>query len=98
MLTAAIFFVCGLAVAPNAVAQKIPKETEREKKSASVRQQRRKQVRQTALPAAKNADTAESDKFTDLGDSFREQQKWKAAEAAYKEGVKVWPRNAEAVL
>jgi len=98
LLTAAIFFVCGLAAAPDAVAQKIPKETDREKKSASVRQQRRKQVRQTAPPAAKSADTVVSDKFTDLGDSFRAQQKWKAAEAAYKEAVKVWSRNAEAVL
>ena len=30
--------------------------------------------------------------------SFREQKKWKAAEAAYKEAVNVWPGNTDALL
>ena len=29
---------------------------------------------------------------------FSEQKKWKAAEAAYKEAVNVWPANADALL
>jgi len=40
----------------------------------------------------------ESDNFLVLGDRFREQKKWKAAEAAYKEAVTVWPGNADALL
>jgi tetratricopeptide (TPR) repeat protein len=98
LLTIAIFLVCGLAVARDAVAQAIPKETEREKKSASVRRERRKQVRQKVPTTSKTATTSvESDHFLDLGDRFKEQQKWKAAEAAYKEAVNVWPGNAEAL-
>ncbi|HVI72651.1 MAG TPA: tetratricopeptide repeat protein, partial [Pyrinomonadaceae bacterium] len=40
----------------------------------------------------------ESNNFLDLGESFRGQKKWKAAEAAYKEAVKVWPGNVDARL
>lgn len=97
LLTIAIFFVCGLAVAKDAVAQAIPKETEREKKSASVRRERRQQVRKTGPTTAKTNNSEQSDHFLDLGDGFKEQQKWKAAEAAYKEAVNVWPGNAEAM-
>jgi len=97
LLTIVIFIVCGLAVAKDAVAQAIPKETEREKKSASVRRERRQQVRKTAPTTSKPTNSEESDHFLDLGDGFKDQQKWKAAEAAYKEAVNVWPGNAEAV-
>ncbi len=47
---------------------------------------------------ARTPASVESDKFLDLGDSFREQKKWKAAEAAYKEAVNVWSGNADALL
>lgn len=40
----------------------------------------------------------EPDNFLNLGDSFRQQKKWKAAEAAYKEAVKAWPANVDARL
>lgn len=40
----------------------------------------------------------ESGNFLALGDTFREQKKWNAAEAAYKEAVKVWPANVDALL
>lgn len=97
LLPIALFFACGLAVAMNAVAQEIPKETEREKKSASVRRERRQKVRQTAPTTSKTANSVESDHFLDLGDRFKAQQKWKAAEAAYKEASNVWSGNAEAL-
>ena len=40
----------------------------------------------------------ESDNFLDLAERFSEQKKWKAAEAAYKEAVTVWPGNVDALL
>jgi tetratricopeptide (TPR) repeat protein len=40
----------------------------------------------------------ESENFLDLADRFREQKKWNAAEAAYKEAISVWPGNADALL
>ena len=98
LLIIATFFVYLLAMAPDAVAQAIPKETDREKKSASVRRERRKQSRQTTPTTSKTVNSVESDSFLDLGDRFKEQQKWRAAEAAYKEAVKVWSGNADAVL
>ena len=98
LLTVALFLVCGLAATPDIVAQRLPRDTERETKSVSVRRERRKKARQIAPAASKTASTVESDNFVDLGDSFREQQKWKAAEAAYKEATKVWSGNDDALL
>ena len=40
----------------------------------------------------------ESNNFLDLGDRFREQKKLKAAEAAYKEAIEVWPGNVDALV
>ena len=40
----------------------------------------------------------ESDRFLILGDDFRKDGKWNAAEAAYNESTKVWPNNADALL
>ena len=97
LLIAAIFFTC--AVAPDAIAQKLRKKSTRptENKEASVRQQRRK-ARRAAAPVASRTDASdESDKFLDLGDRFRAKENWNAAEAAYKEAVKVWSGNAEAM-
>ena len=42
--------------------------------------------------------SVESENFLDLGERFREQKKWKAAEAAYKEAVEVWPGNVDALM
>ena len=99
LLTVAAFFVCGLA-GTDAVAQRLPKATGREpeSKSASARRERRKTARQTAPAASRTPVSVESDKFLDLGDRFRERKKWNAAEAAYKEAVRVWPGNADALV
>ena len=99
LLLVVAFLVCGLAGTPEALAQRLPKATgkEPENKPAPSRRESRHR-RQTAPAASRNPASVESDNFLDLGDHFREQKKWNAAEAAYKEAVKVWPANVDALL
>ena len=99
VLSVMAFFVCGLS-GTEALTQRLPKATGREpeNKSSSVRRERRPKARPTAPAASKNPASVESNNFFVLGDSFRKQKKWKAAEAAYKEAVNVWPANADALL
>jgi tetratricopeptide (TPR) repeat protein len=99
LLLVAALLVCGVADTPGALAQRLPKATGREpenKPAPSRREGRHK--RQTTPANSKNPASVESDNFLNLGDRFREQKKWKAAEAAYKEAVKVWPGNVDARL
>ena len=99
LLLAVAFLVCGLASTPGTLAQRLPKATGREpenKPAPSRREGRYK--RQTAPAASKNSASVESGKFFDLGERFGKQKKWKAAEAAYKEAVRVWPANVDAQL
>jgi tetratricopeptide (TPR) repeat protein len=100
LLSVVAFLVCGLAVTTVALVQRLPKATGREpeNKAASARREHRHKARQTAPAISRSPASVESDKFLDLGDSFRERKKWKAAEAAYKEAVNVWPGNADALL
>ena len=81
------------------LAQRLPKATGREpdNKAASVRREVRHKARLTAPVTSRNPASVESNNFLDLGDTFRQQKKWKAAEAAYKEAITVWPGNADAV-
>jgi len=99
LLLVVALLVCGLAGTPEALAQRLPKATgkEPENKPAPSRREGRHK-RQTAPASSRNPVSVESDNFFDLGDHFREQKKWKAAEAAYKEAVKVWPANVDARL
>ena len=99
LLFVVAFWVCVLAGTPVALAQRLPKATGREpeNKPAPSRQEGRHK-RQTTPAASRNSASVESNNFLDLGDRFREQKKWKAAEAAYKEAVKVWPANVDALL
>lgn len=93
------FLVFGIAGTTQTLAQKLPKATGREpesKRAPSRREGRPK--RPTAAAAQGNPASVESGNFLHLGDRFREQKKWKAAEAAYKEAVKVWPGNVDALL
>lgn len=99
LLLVAAFFLCGLAGTHVALAQRLPKATGREpenKPAPSRREGRPK--RPTAPAASRSPASVESGNFLDLGDRFREQKKWRAAEAAYKEAVKVWPANVDALL
>jgi tetratricopeptide (TPR) repeat protein len=99
LLAIAAFSVWGLLATSDVVAQKLPKGTgkETENRSDTARRERRKR-HQATPPASKTPDSAESKNFLDLGDRFAEQKKWKAAEAAYKEAVKVSPGNVDALL
>jgi tetratricopeptide (TPR) repeat protein len=95
----AVFLICVLAGPPWALAQRIPKATgkEPENRAAPSRREGRPK-RQPARVVASNPASVESGNFLGLGDRFREQKKWKAAEAAYKEAVKIWPGNVDARL
>ena len=99
-LSVVAFLICGLAASTEAFAQKLPKATGREpeNKAAPARPEHRRKSRQAAPATSKNPAFVESENFLDLGDHFQEQKKWKAAEAAYKEAVNVWPGNADALL
>lgn len=99
LLLVVSFLLCGLAGNAVALAQRLPKATGREpvnKAGSSRREGRHK--RPTAPAASRTPASAESDNFLNLGHRFREQNKWKAAEAAYKEAVIVWPANVDALL
>lgn len=54
--------------------------------------------RHRVRPPVTSPATIESDRFLELGERFRKDGKWNAAEAAFKESLKVWPSNAEALL
>jgi len=88
-------FVC--AAAGTSLGQKLPKTTgsEPENRPGSGR---RPKTHQPAPPPTKPAASIESGNFLELGDKFRAQKKWKAAEAAYKEAVTSWPHNADALM
>jgi len=99
LLLVMAFLVCALAGPPGTLAQRLPKATGREpenKPAPSRREGRHK--RQTAPVGSSNPASVESGNFLDLGYRFREQKKWNAAEAAYKEAVRVWPANVDALL
>ena len=90
--------ICGLAGTTEALAQRLPTSREPENKPASPRRPVFHKHQPAPVAAAKNPAAIESDNFFKLGDSFRKQEKWKAAEAAYKEAVAVWPGNADALM
>ena len=98
LISATAFFVCALTGPPAAFGQRVPKDTGRqtENKPASPRREGRPK-RQTVPAASRTSAAVQSDDFLNLGDHFREQEKWKAAEAAYKEAVAVWPGNIDAL-
>ena len=97
LLSVAAFIVCGVT-GTEALAQRLPKATGREPETKSTPTRRRPKAPQTAPAVSKNPAAVESSNFFALAARFREQKKWKAAEAAYKEAVNVWPANADALL
>ena len=100
LLFVAALLICGLAGTPEGLAQRLPKATGREpeNKSAPARRETRLKPRRTARIVSKDPASVASNNFFDLADRFREQKKWKAAEAAYKEALKLWPANSNALL
>lgn len=97
-VTVATLFVWVLMGTSEAVAQRLPKKTDREPENRPASPRRERPKRQPIQPATRTPASAESNNFFDLGERFREQKKWKAAEAAYKEAVIVWPGNVDALL
>lgn len=99
LLLVAAFLLSGLAGTPGVLAQRIPKATGREPENKPAPSRRGGRPKRQTVPAASiNPASVESGKFLVLGDRFRDQKKWKAAEAAYKEAVKAWPGNVDALL
>ena len=98
ILFVAAILVCGLAGMAVAPAQRLPKATGREPAKKPASSGREGRHKRPIAPAGSTPASVESGNFLNLGDRFREQKKWKAAEAAYKEAVKVWPGNVDALL
>ena len=99
LLSLLAFLAVAVAATPEALAQRLPKKTGREpedKPSPSRREDRHR--RPITTGTAKTPASVESGNFFDLGERFRAQKKWKAAEAAYKEAVKCWSGNVDALL
>ncbi|HKP81478.1 MAG TPA: tetratricopeptide repeat protein [Pyrinomonadaceae bacterium] len=95
-ITFLLVVFCTLAAATNGSAQIARKATDKPASKPTARARERHRVR---IPVADNLPTAiESDRFLDLGDKFREDRKWNAAEAAYKESINIWSGNANALL
>ena len=99
VLTLVFCGFCALTATSEAHGQLAPIAT-RPKQPESKPNPNRARVRprQTLPNTSRTASSIESDNFLILGDGFREKEKWNAAEAAYKEAVKVWSGNGEALL
>ena len=94
-----LFAVFALAAVPVALAQELPKATRRDPQNKPAASRRENRPKRPTVPAgAKSPAAIESNNFLNLGDRFSQQKKWKAAEAAYKEAVEVWPANVDALL
>ncbi|HYV82483.1 MAG TPA: tetratricopeptide repeat protein [Pyrinomonadaceae bacterium] len=94
LILVVVFSVCADAV----LAQRLPKSTGREPENKAASVIHRPKPRPRPPASTKSPASIESYNFLDLGNTFREQKKWNAAEAAYKEAVNVWSGNADALL
>lgn len=99
LLSVVAFLAFGMAATPGTLAQRLPKATGREPENRPAPSRREDRHRRQTVPAGSRTQASvESGNFFDLGERFREQKKWKAAEAAYKEAVKAWSGNVDALL
>ena len=94
LLSVVVFCVCADA----AVGQRLPKATGREPENRGSSTPHRPKPRPRPPASTKSPASIESYNFLDLGNTFRQQKKVNAAEAAYKEAISVWPGNADALL
>ena len=92
--------ICFMAVTPESFGQPTPRATDRpnEGKPSSTSRPGRPRPRPQPTTTAATPSSVESQNFVDLGDRFREKEKWNAAEAAFKEASKIWPGNGDALL
>jgi tetratricopeptide (TPR) repeat protein len=94
VLLVVVFGVC----ADGVLAQRLPKATGREPENRAASAPHRPKPRPRPPVSSRSPASVESYNFVDLGNTFRDQKKWNAAEAAYKEAVNVWSGNADALL
>ncbi|HEU4768507.1 MAG TPA: hypothetical protein VFS77_14090 [Pyrinomonadaceae bacterium] len=99
MLIGLAVVVCFLTVTRESFGQPTPRATDRvnETKPTTSRPARPRPRPQPTTVSATPV-SVDSQNFVNLGDRFREKEKWNAAEAAYKEAGKVWPANGDALL
>ena len=97
--TLVLLVLCTLAAFTNGSAQIARKATDKtaESKASKTTSRSRERHRVRTSLTATTPVTIESDRFLDLGESFRKEGKWNAAEAAFKESINVWPGNADAL-
>jgi tetratricopeptide (TPR) repeat protein len=89
---------CTLASFTDGSAQVVRKATDKPAESKSSKSTPRRERNRVRTPDTSKIPTVtESDRFLDLGETFRKEGKWNAAEAAYKEAINVWSGNAEAL-
>jgi tetratricopeptide (TPR) repeat protein len=94
--TFVLVIVCTLAAFTNGSAQIAPKASSKPESKPTPRPRERPRVR---IPVtSETPTTSESEQFLELGNRFRKEGKWNAAEAAYKESINVWSGNASALL
>ena len=94
LLSVVVFSVCAESV----LAKRLPKATGREPENKGASVTHRPKPRPRPPASTKSPASVESYNFLDLGNTFRQQKKLNAAEAAYKEAVSVWSGNADALL
>ena len=97
-ITLVLVVFCTLAAFTSGSAQIARKATDKRAETKPSKGTPWRPERHRVRPSVTTPATIESDQFLDLGDSFRKDGKWNAAEAAYKESLKVWSGNAEALL
>ncbi len=89
---------CTLASFTDGAAQVVRKATDKPAESKSSKSTPRRESNRVRTPDTSKIPTVtESDRFLDLGETFRKEGKWNAAVAAYKEAINVWSGNAEAL-
>lgn len=96
-ITFVLVVFCTLSAFTNGSAQIARKATDKPAETKSSKTTSRSRERYRVRTPVTSPATIESDRFLDLGDSFRKEGKWNAAEAAYKESITVWPSNAYAL-
>jgi tetratricopeptide (TPR) repeat protein len=97
-ITFLLVVFCTLFAFTSGSAQIARKATDKRAESKPSKTNPWRHERHRVRPPVTSPATIESDRFLDLGNSFRKDGKWNAAEAAYEESLKVWPGNAEALL
>lgn len=93
-----VIVLCTFAAFANGSAQRVRKPTVEPADPKPAPTRRRVYPRPRPAVTSATPASTESFNFLDLGNRFRKERKFNAAEAAYNEAVNVWSGNAEALL